>query len=286
VFLDAIKAHFASAPSSSSLRGQGERILDRIFPSVSIEPKFHDRKYLLKLIEEAHKNILVPIRAPSHFLRVAVVVHNTAALHLVSRHLKLLQTAAAATITTTGADTALPLLTVALAYRSQLIAPSDYVWTARSGDRVARQIAQFHHQHHQQEQQQEQQQEHDMYVKKLHMPDVVQLLAHAPPPPLPPALLSSSYSSSLSLSLEQGQGQEEQQRARRERWKGEVIIKKREQPEVVAWVVDEPKQLCAALAGGADAVISNNPLLLLAYLQETHRKKCHYELPLPLPLVS
>ena len=44
--------------------------------------------------------------------------------------------------------------------------------------------------------------------------------------------------------------------------------------EVVVWVVDEAELLCAALGAGADAVISNTPLQLLAFLRDTHRREC------------
>jgi hypothetical protein len=250
-FLHGIRSHFAAARP---------HIQASTFPTVSMEPKFRNRTLLLRLIETVSESIYTPICqldpgpgvTNTHlFLRVAIVVHNVEALRFVTGHLKRIQSETDLRHKSVyGISSKSPLLTVALAYRSQLLSPSDYVWTELSAQRVQRQqielleVATGYN-----KRTPSTSSPTFLYIKKFHMPDVALLLAY--PAPI------SSLSTNQSVNSEN-------------RVKGLRL-----QPEVVTWVVDEPSELCAALAGGADAVISNEPVLLLKYLQLMHRKECH-----------
>ena len=237
-FLNLIKSHFSTSEKFSSS--------ENVFPTVSIEPKFQNRNLLSRLIRITYDSISAPIQRYHEgmgymLLRVAIVVHNVDTLHFVSSELRRFQRGAAERMNKselqhleTSGKHHLPLLTVALSYRSQLLKPDDYVWTSLSTDRVWRQKHGV--------------EENLFYIKKFHMPDVALLLSH------------SSYSMDKSVANQVTSN--------------DVHARMRFRSEIVAWVVDEPMQLCAALGKGADAVISNAPILLLNFLKNVHKKHC------------
>ena len=174
-FIQGIKSHFATSLTHK-----------RLFPTVSIEPKFSNRKSLLQLVDAAYGLISSPFRHSDnefYFIRIAIIVQNVDSLHFVSDHLRRLQMRKKDAMRTLSGS--FPLLTVALSYRSQLLAPEDYTWTAVSADRIRRQRNEIIAQQQQlweKSKHSERQRIRDdlyLYVKKFHMPDVELVFSHS-----------------------------------------------------------------------------------------------------------